>query len=234
MRKRKSEPEDDGDDGDDVDDEAEPCSKRIKLSTNQRPVWRVFEDTMVRAHQARHPTAVVWHWDNIPSDALMDAGYFTSASLYREEQRQRRLHTYRRPEFGLDGMARLYEHDVSQRPLYHGLQAKCYTAPLQVGDIGTTLMVAECLQQRDPRNATFIYHTSALARHIAEDVAFFTRKNVYFCAQQLQYPPPQTPTLQPVDYSNAARDAAVILKPEQLDALLAVSTTTRCMIEVEI
>ena len=107
----------------------------------------------------------MWHWSNI-SDALLQAcGFMTSTNA----QRLKRLDSTGVREYGLDGIA------LDENGVYHGIQAKCWTATLCAHHLGTFFSVTHGrFKACNDASCGYLYHTTQLQSDLREDLALMT------------------------------------------------------------
>ena len=168
---------------------------------NAKSRWYLYEKQCIAYHRQKFPQQIVYHWEDIPEDILIESGFLRSNSEARQARKQLYLEhgTYRNyvREYGLDGIAfsvcnntgdkadhvreeNQSDSQANEATMFFGIQAKCYQTNtyLCAKHLGTFY---QCILRMnalsDVETKGVVYYTCRLQSDLKKDLEIFAKSS---------------------------------------------------------
>ena len=163
--------------------------------------WYLYEKQCIAYHRQQFPQQIVYHWEDIPEDILIESGFLRSNREARQARKQLYLEhgTYRNHvrEYGLDGIAfsicnnteyqageadqaNQSDSQANEATMFFGIQAKCYQTNTylcakHLGTFYQCILRMNALSDVETRGV--VYYTCRLQSDLKKDLEIFAKSS---------------------------------------------------------
>ena len=150
--------------------------------------WYLYEKQCIAYHRQQFPHQIVYHWEDIPEDILIESGFLRSNREARQARKQlyQEHGTYRNHvrEYGLDGIAfsvrNNTEDQAGEATMFFGIQAKCYKANTylcakHLGTFYQCILRMNALSEVETKGV--VYYTCRLQSDLKKDLDIFAKSS---------------------------------------------------------